>query len=217
VFGYHLTASTGTLFLFGILVGAVGLLELRVRLSGPRRTAGRGPDTQPRASNVKWRSSTEPATPGSNTNSEPTAPRSHRRPDEGATRRRRTPLPSRWSRDRQSMNSGRVDEARQPTWGADMATNTTVLIVVTTLAALVLAGMLVGVAYKTRTRQRNIKGEAIRDQAGEDALRLRRREAIADEARDLLGGNGILTDYQVIKHIVDLEAIRSRAPRPSRR
>jgi hypothetical protein len=176
VFGYHLTASTGTLFLFGILVGAVGLLELRVRLSGPRRTASRGgPDAQPPASNVKWRPSTEPATPGSNTNSEPTAPRSHRRPAEGATRRRRTPLPSRWSRDRQSMNAGRVDEARQPTWGADMATNTTVLIVVTALAALVLAGMLVGVAYMTRTRQRNIKGEAIRNQAGEDALRLRRR------------------------------------------
>ena len=77
--------------------------------------------------------------------------------------------------DRQSMNSGRVDEARQPTWGADMATNTTVLIIVTTLPALGLAGMLVGVACKTRTQQRNIKGEAIRDQAGEDALRLRPR------------------------------------------
>ena len=77
MFGYHLTGSTGTLFLFGILVGAVGLLELRVFFSGPQRTAGRGPDAQPPASNVKWRSSTEPATPGSNTNSEPTAPRSH--------------------------------------------------------------------------------------------------------------------------------------------
>jgi len=33
-----------------------------------------------------------------------------------------------------------------------MATNTTVLIVVTALAAVVLAGMLVGVAYKTRTQ-----------------------------------------------------------------
>ena len=62
-----------------------------------------------------------------------------------------------------------------------MATNTTVLIVVTAMAALVLAGMLVGVAYKTRTQQRNINGETIRDQAEEDALRLRRREALADE------------------------------------
>ena len=62
-----------------------------------------------------------------------------------------------------------------------MATNTTVLIVVTAIAALVLAGMLVGVAYKTRTQQRNINGETIRDQAEEDARRLRRREALADE------------------------------------
>ena len=61
-----------------------------------------------------------------------------------------------------------------------MATNTTVLIVVTAIAALVLAGMLVGVAYKTRTQQRNINGETIRDQAEEDARRLRRREALAD-------------------------------------
>jgi hypothetical protein len=62
-----------------------------------------------------------------------------------------------------------------------MATNTAVLIVVTALAAVVLAGMLVGVAYKTRTQQRNITGETIRDQTEEDALRLRRREALADE------------------------------------
>ena len=62
-----------------------------------------------------------------------------------------------------------------------MATNTTVLIVVTAMAALSLAGMLVGVAYKTRTQQRNINGETIRDQAEEDALRLRRREALTDE------------------------------------
>ena len=62
-----------------------------------------------------------------------------------------------------------------------MATNTTVLIVVTAMAALMLAGMVVGVAYKTRTRQRNIKGETVRDQAEEDVLRLRRREALADE------------------------------------
>ena len=62
-----------------------------------------------------------------------------------------------------------------------MATNTTVLIVVTALAVLVLAGVLVGVAYKTRTPQRHAKGTKIRDQAEEDALRLRRQEALADE------------------------------------
>jgi hypothetical protein len=62
-----------------------------------------------------------------------------------------------------------------------MATNTTVLIVGTAMAALSFAGLLAGMAYKTRTQQRNINGETIRDQAEEDALRLRRREALADE------------------------------------
>ncbi len=39
-----------------------------------------------------------------------------------------------------------------------MATNTTVLIVVAAMSALLLAGMLAGVAYKTRTQQRHVKG-----------------------------------------------------------
>jgi hypothetical protein len=59
-----------------------------------------------------------------------------------------------------------------------MAANTTVLIVVAAMAALVLAGVLAGVVYKTRTPKR---GETVRDEADEDALRLRRQEALADE------------------------------------
>jgi hypothetical protein len=59
-----------------------------------------------------------------------------------------------------------------------MATNTTVLIVVAALAALVFAGALAGVTYKTRTPKR---GAMIRDQVAEDALRLRRQQTIADE------------------------------------
>ena len=51
-----------------------------------------------------------------------------------------------------------------------MATNTTVLIVVTALAAVVLAGVRVGVADKTRTSSATSKGETIRDQAEEDTL-----------------------------------------------
>jgi hypothetical protein len=55
------------------------------------------------------------------------------------------------------------------------------LILVTATAALfVLTGALVLVVYKTRTR-RNIKGTTICDQAEEDALRLLRQEALADE------------------------------------
>ena len=113
VFGYHPTGSTGTLFLFGILVSAVALLELRVLLAGARRTASRGPDAQPPASNVTWRSSTEPATPGSNTNSEPTAPRSQRRPDErGGNGGAEVHYWVAGHADRQWSNVGQVDEAR---------------------------------------------------------------------------------------------------------
>jgi hypothetical protein len=41
VFGYHLTGSTGTLFLLGIAVGAVASLGLCLLLAGARRTASR--------------------------------------------------------------------------------------------------------------------------------------------------------------------------------
>src|ERR1700737_5650988 len=46
VLGYHVTGSTGTLFLSGIVVGAVGVLGLCVLLAGARRTAGRGRDSR---------------------------------------------------------------------------------------------------------------------------------------------------------------------------
>ena len=46
VFGYHVTGSTGSLFLFGIVVGAVAMLGLSVLLAGARRTAGRGRDSR---------------------------------------------------------------------------------------------------------------------------------------------------------------------------
>jgi hypothetical protein len=42
VFGYHVTGSTGTLFLYGIVVGAVAMFGLSVLLAGARRTARRG-------------------------------------------------------------------------------------------------------------------------------------------------------------------------------
>lgn len=42
VFGYHVTGSTGTLFLYGIIVGAAALLGLVMLLGGARRTARRG-------------------------------------------------------------------------------------------------------------------------------------------------------------------------------
>ena|SRR5487761_1454872 len=41
VFGYHVTGSTGTLFLYGIVVGALGLAGLSLLLAGARRTSRR--------------------------------------------------------------------------------------------------------------------------------------------------------------------------------
>ncbi|MEY9874445.1 flagellar biosynthesis component FlhA [Streptacidiphilus sp. MAP12-33] len=42
VFGHHMTGSTGTLFLFGIIVGAAAMLGLGMLLAGARRTSRRG-------------------------------------------------------------------------------------------------------------------------------------------------------------------------------
>jgi hypothetical protein len=41
VFGYHVTGSTGTLFLYGIVVGALALFGLSLLLAGARRTSRR--------------------------------------------------------------------------------------------------------------------------------------------------------------------------------
>ena len=46
VFGYHVSGSTGTLFLYGIVVGAVALAGLSVLLAGARRTSRRGRDAR---------------------------------------------------------------------------------------------------------------------------------------------------------------------------
>ena len=42
MFGYHVTGSTGTLFLYGIVVGALALAGLSLLLGGARRTSRRG-------------------------------------------------------------------------------------------------------------------------------------------------------------------------------
>jgi uncharacterized membrane protein len=46
VFGYHFTGSTGGLFLFGIVVGAVALLGLVALLAGARRALDRRRDNR---------------------------------------------------------------------------------------------------------------------------------------------------------------------------
>ena len=42
VLGYHVTGSTGALFLYGIVVGAAAVFGLSLLLTGARRTARRG-------------------------------------------------------------------------------------------------------------------------------------------------------------------------------
>ena len=46
VLGYHVTGSTGTLFLFGIMIGALAMLGMSVLLAGANRTARSGRDAR---------------------------------------------------------------------------------------------------------------------------------------------------------------------------
>ncbi|MFJ1707389.1 hypothetical protein [Kitasatospora sp. NPDC088346] len=46
VFGHHMTGSTGTPFLFGIIVGAAGMLGLALLLTGARRTSRRNAEAR---------------------------------------------------------------------------------------------------------------------------------------------------------------------------
>jgi hypothetical protein len=46
VFGYHVTGSTGTVFLYGIFTGALAMLGLSLLLAGARRTSRRGRDAR---------------------------------------------------------------------------------------------------------------------------------------------------------------------------
>jgi TRAP-type C4-dicarboxylate transport system permease large subunit len=109
VFGYHVTGSTGTLFLFGIVVGAVGMLGLCVLLAGARRTAGRGRD----ARHELKRSQRETAF----LNQERDQRLEHQQagaasgsavPQLAPTRRNRVPLLGRFSRGRQPTGTGHV-------------------------------------------------------------------------------------------------------------
>jgi hypothetical protein len=46
VFGYHVNGSEGRLFLYGIVVGAVGVVGLGLLLAAARRTSRRGSDAR---------------------------------------------------------------------------------------------------------------------------------------------------------------------------
>ena len=113
VFGYHVTGSTGTLFLVGIVIGAVGMLGLSVLLAGARRTAGRGRDARrdlqrsqretaflTRDRDTLLEHQPVGAANGSSVSSEE------------ATTRNRVPLLGRWSRGRQPTGTAHGDGPR---------------------------------------------------------------------------------------------------------
>jgi hypothetical protein len=116
VLGYHVTGSTGTLFLFGIVVGAVAMLGLSVLLAGARRTAGRGRDARDQLA----RSQRETAF----LNQERDQRLEHQQPDaasdspmraQGATTgRSRVSLLSRFGRGRQPTDTAMPPDAGRP-------------------------------------------------------------------------------------------------------
>ncbi len=115
VFGYHVTGSTGSLFLFGIVVGAVALLGLSVLLAGARRTAGRGRDARRELARFQRemafvnRDRDSRLEHQQRVDTDPTATVNT---DEGATPRRRRPLLGRWSRVRQPVSTGQSNGHR---------------------------------------------------------------------------------------------------------
>jgi hypothetical protein len=115
VFGYHVTGSTGTLFLFGIVVGAVAMLGLCVLLAGARRTAGRGRDARHELKN------SQRETAFLNQDREQRLDHQQRvgaatgspvNPQRAADRRSRVSLFGRWSRRRQPTGTAHVASPR---------------------------------------------------------------------------------------------------------
>src|SRR5271166_6025407 len=115
VFGYHVTGSTGTLFLFGILVGAVAMLGLSVLLAGARRTAGRGRDARRDLQNSQSETAflnqdRDKRLEHSQQVGAATGPTVN--PQAATTRRTRAPLLGRWWRGRQPTGTAHVDGPR---------------------------------------------------------------------------------------------------------
>jgi hypothetical protein len=110
VMGYHVTGSTGTLFLSGIVVGAVGLLGLSVLLAGARRSAVRGRDarrdlarSQRERASMNRHPTQELDHPGA-TDTDSTVSSTAAHP-----RRRSLPLFGHWARRRQTHDARHVD------------------------------------------------------------------------------------------------------------
>ena len=113
VFGYHVTGSTGTLFLFGIVIGAVAMLGLAVLLAGARRTAGRGRDARRELQRSQRETAFLHRDRGQLLEHQQAGAASGSTVDSqrAATRRSRVPLLGRWSRGRQPTGT-HVDSPR---------------------------------------------------------------------------------------------------------
>jgi len=100
VLGYHVTGSTGTLFLFGIVIGAVAMLGLSVLLAGARRTAGRGRDARHQLENSQRETELLNRDRDQRLERQPVgaATGSPVNPQAATTRRDRVPLLGRWRR-----------------------------------------------------------------------------------------------------------------------
>ncbi len=114
VFGYHVTGSTGTLFLFGIVVGAVAMLGLSLLLAGARRTAGRGRDARHELKRSQRETAFLNQEREQRLEHQPisTATGSPVNSEGATTRRNRVPLLGRWSRRRQPTGTAHVDGRR---------------------------------------------------------------------------------------------------------
>ena len=95
-----------------------------------------------------------------------------------------------------------------------MATNTTILIIVAAIAVLVFAGMFVGVVCKTRARERRVNAAAFRDQAEDDARRLRRRQALTDAYDARTQAAQVEIDHKTIRAGLQQQATAVVARRP---
>jgi hypothetical protein len=100
--------ATGTLFLFGIVVGAVASLRPSVLLAGARRSGVRGSHARRAAARLQR----EMAFINRARDTRLEHQQHVDTADEGLIRRRGSPLLGRWSRDRQPINTEQVEGAQ---------------------------------------------------------------------------------------------------------
>jgi hypothetical protein len=114
VLGYHVTGSTGTLFLVGIVVGVAAMLGLSVLLAGARRTASRGRDTRDQLAKSQRETAFLNQDRDRRLEHPPVgaASSSSVSSEEATTRRNRVPLLGRWSRGRQPTGTAHGDGSR---------------------------------------------------------------------------------------------------------